>query len=71
LSVVSPLDADDADIIKRLLTRLTDHSTFPNIILRGRSLGGYDDLQHLHDTGALEHELEEAGVHVTGNVSAQ
>ncbi|KAF8497663.1 thioredoxin-like protein [Gautieria morchelliformis] len=62
---------DDGDIIKRLLTRLTDHATFPNIILRGRSLGGYDDLQHLHETGVLEHELEEAGVHVTGNVFAQ
>ncbi|KAF8495593.1 hypothetical protein JB92DRAFT_2632522, partial [Gautieria morchelliformis] len=59
---------DDGDIINRLLTRLTDQATFPNIILRGRSLGGYDNLQHLHETGVLEQVLEEAGVHGTGNV---
>lgn len=37
-------------------------------MLRGRSLGGYDDLLALHETGVLEHELEKAGVRVMGNV---
>jgi len=59
---------DDDAAIKGLLVRLTGHSTFPNIILKGKSLGGYDSLQLLHDTGDLEHELEKAGITLTGNV---
>jgi len=30
--------ADDGDFIKAVLTRLTERSTFPNVILRGKSI---------------------------------
>ncbi|KAF8575091.1 thioredoxin-like protein [Ramaria rubella] len=59
---------DDGNIIKSLLIRLTGRSTFPNVILRGKSLGGYDSLLELHESGVLEQELEKAGIQVTGNI---
>jgi len=58
---------EDGDLIKVILTRLTKHSTFPNIILRGRSLGGADDLQALDDAGKLEELFEENGLSVRGS----
>lgn len=64
----SPIKTDDSDVIKRLLLRLTNRATFPNVILGGHSLGGYDDLLALHETGALGHELEKAGVQVMSDV---
>lgn len=54
----------DASYIKTLLTRLTYHSTFPNVILHGRSLGGSDDLMQLHEEDQLRQVLEKAGVEV-------
>jgi glutaredoxin-related protein len=48
-------------MIKHLLTRLTNHSTFPNILLRGKSIGGSDNLQALHANKSLKKLLEEAG----------
>ncbi|KAF8520483.1 thioredoxin-like protein [Hysterangium stoloniferum] len=56
----------DGGVVKQLLIRLTDRGTFPNIILHGKSLGGYDDLQQLHESGALEKEFLKAGIQVTG-----
>jgi len=55
---------EDGDLLKVILTRLTKHSTFPNIILRGRSLGGADDLQALHDAEKLEELFEDNGLSV-------
>jgi len=55
---------DDASIIKSILTRLTHHSTFPNVIIRGKSLGGADRLQALHLDGKLVPLLEAAGAKV-------
>jgi len=55
---------EDGDLLKVILTRLTKHSTFPNIILRGLSLGGADDLQALHDAGKLEELFEDNGLSV-------
>ncbi|KAF8160718.1 thioredoxin-like protein [Crassisporium funariophilum] len=52
---------DDGNVIKHLLTRLTHHSTFPNIIIRGRSIGGSDELQKLHANKTLTKLLEDAG----------
>ncbi|KAF8197884.1 thioredoxin-like protein [Pholiota molesta] len=52
---------DDGNMIKHLLTRLTNHSTFPNILLRGKSIGGSDNLQALHANKSLKKLLEEAG----------
>ncbi|PBK95480.1 thioredoxin-like protein [Armillaria gallica] len=57
---------DDSIQLKSLLTRLTSHSTFPNVILRGNSIGGSDDLAKLHTEGKLKGILEEAGVKVRG-----
>lgn len=47
--------------IKQILTRLTHHSTFPNIIVKGKSLGGSDKLRDLHEQGSLKTILLEAG----------
>ncbi|KAF9444771.1 thioredoxin-like protein [Macrolepiota fuliginosa MF-IS2] len=55
---------DDWNVLKALLTRLTHHSTFPNIIVRGKSLGGSDDLQALHATKSLVDVFKKAGVYV-------
>ncbi|KAF9462433.1 glutaredoxin [Collybia nuda] len=52
---------EDSNIIKSILTRLTHHSTFPNIIIRGKSIGGSDDLQALHVQRDLIKVLVEAG----------
>ncbi|PPQ63680.1 hypothetical protein CVT24_004565 [Panaeolus cyanescens] len=53
---------DDGNVIKHILTRLTKHSTFPNIILRGKSIGGSDDLLKLHENNALTKLLEDSGI---------
>jgi len=52
---------DDGPLLKRLLGRFTAHNTFPNIVLRGNSLGGSDDLQKLHAEGELRKLLEKEG----------
>ncbi|KAG9316754.1 hypothetical protein JVU11DRAFT_2815 [Chiua virens] len=52
----------DASHIKTLLTRLTHHSTFPNVILNGHSLGGSDDLMRLHEEDRLRPALEQGGL---------
>jgi len=57
------LRADSAHI-KTLLIRLTHRSTFPNVILHGRSIGGSDELIRLHEEGRLRNMLEKAGVRV-------
>ena len=64
---VTPCYALDGNLLKVILARLTKHSTFPNIILRGRSVGGADDLQALHDAGKLEELFEENGLSVHGS----
>ncbi|KAG6333338.1 hypothetical protein ID866_5755 [Astraeus odoratus] len=57
-------DIADAPHIKTLLTRLTHHTTFPNIILHGHSLGGSDDLGRMHEEGLLHSVFEAAGLKV-------
>jgi len=52
---------DDGNMIKHILTRLTHHSTFPNIIIRGKSIGGSDDLNKLHTNKTLVEMIEQAG----------
>lgn len=52
----------DSEQIKALLTRLTQHSTFPNIFIAGKSVGGYDDLKQLDTKGELVTLLANAGV---------
>jgi glutaredoxin len=55
---------DDWDFMKLILTRLTDHSTYPNIILNGQGLGGNDDLHTLRAQGKLKKMFENAGMTV-------
>lgn len=52
---------DDGNMIKHLLTRLTNHSTFPNILFRGQSIGGSDNLNKLHTDKTLAELIEKAG----------
>lgn len=59
---------DDWDFIKLILTRLTEHSTFPNIILNGEGLGGNDDLHTLRAQGKLKKMFENAGMTVREDI---
>ncbi|CEL60723.1 Monothiol glutaredoxin-S6 OS=Oryza sativa subsp, japonica GN=GRXS6 PE=2 SV=1 [Rhizoctonia solani AG-1 IB] len=52
----------DSDTVKALLMRLTGHGTFPNILVRRKSIGGSDDLVRLHENGELVPLLATAGV---------
>lgn len=52
---------DDADILKAVLGRLTNHHTFPNVFIDGKSFGGADDLTKLHEDGELVQLLHSAG----------
>jgi len=67
ITLDDPSLSDDGNVIKQLLTRLTHHSTFPNVLVRGTSIGGSDQLQELHATKALKKIFEEAGVTVGSN----
>lgn len=62
------LPLDDATQVKTVLTRLTHHSTFPNVIIRGKSVGGSDHLQALHADKALRRKLEAAGLTIRGDI---
>ncbi|KAG6869101.1 hypothetical protein C0993_001666 [Termitomyces sp. T159_Od127] len=57
----------DDDIIKAILGRITQHYTFPNILIRGKSIGGSDDLQAMHTERILSQVLEQAGASVLGD----
>ncbi|KAJ7782386.1 thioredoxin-like protein [Mycena maculata] len=60
---------DDATQVKHVLTRLTHHGTFPNVVIRGKSIGGSDQLQALHVDKSLRRMLEGAGMTIRGDVS--
>lgn len=53
--------ADDGDFIKAVLTRLTGRSTFPNVIIHGKSIGGSDDITAMHKDGQLRQLFENVG----------
>lgn len=54
--------SDDSELLKTLLTRLSHHSTFPNIFIERQSIGGWDDLERLQKDGQLITRLSSAGV---------
>ncbi|KAH9948955.1 thioredoxin-like protein [Amylocystis lapponica] len=56
----------DGPIIQTILARLTGRRTVPNILLRGNSLGGGDDLESLHQQQKLKGMLREGGLTVDG-----
>ncbi|KAH9987013.1 thioredoxin-like protein [Russula compacta] len=62
---------DDGDFIKAVLTRLTGRSTFPNVILRGKSIGGADDIATSHKDGQLRQLFEKAGLRVRAELRAR
>lgn len=64
-------DPDDGNVIKHLLTRLTHRSTFPNILLRGKSIGGSDDINKLHADKKLAELIEQAGATPRSDGSAK
>lgn len=70
LNVPWPL-SDDGDFIKAVLTRLTRRSTFPNVILRGKSIGGADDISAMHRDGHLRQVFEKAGFNVRGELRGE
>lgn len=53
---------DDADEFKQALIKSTYRSTFPNIFIDGRSIGGSDELATMHSNGRLSEILVDAGV---------
>lgn len=61
------LFAEDGDLLKVILGRLTGRATFPNIILHGKTLGGSDDIQALHNGKRLKPVFEGEGVRVLGD----
>ena len=63
--------ADDGDFIKAVLTRLTGRSTVPNVILRGESIGGSDDIIAMHNDGRLRQLFENAGLQVRAELKSE
>ncbi|RGB36851.1 thioredoxin-like protein [Rhizophagus diaphanus] len=53
---------DDADEFKKALIKSTYRSTFPNIFIDGKSIGGSDELATMHSNGRLSEILVDAGV---------
>lgn len=45
-----------------MLTRLTGRSTFPNVILYGKSIGGADDITAMHEDDRLRQLFKNAGL---------
>jgi len=60
---------EDSDLIKSILTRLTGRATFPNVILKGQSVGGSDTLLELHERGKLAPLLRKSGIEVRADPS--
>ncbi|KAG8956282.1 hypothetical protein FRC04_004362 [Tulasnella sp. 424] len=58
---------NDTLLLKKYLTRLTGRGTVPNIILKGRSIGGSDDIHSMHNSHDLKPRLEEGGLVVKGS----
>ncbi|EIN11418.1 glutaredoxin [Punctularia strigosozonata HHB-11173 SS5] len=56
----------DGTTIQTILGRLTGRRTVPNVVLKGNSIGGSDDIHALHAQGKLKPLLESAGIKVTG-----
>ncbi|KAI8982463.1 thioredoxin-like protein [Mycotypha africana] len=53
--------ADDFQV-KAVLDEISGRSTFPNIFLKGKSLGGSQELDELHRSGELRYLLDENGL---------
>ncbi|KAJ2798462.1 hypothetical protein H4R21_003923 [Coemansia helicoidea] len=61
----SVLEADQDEnplAVKSALARISARSTFPNVFVDGRSIGGSDDLAQLHESGELAALLHDRGL---------
>ncbi|OBZ70880.1 Glutaredoxin-C1 [Grifola frondosa] len=58
----------DGPQIQAILARLTGRTTVPNILLKGETIGGSDDIQNMHDEQRLKTLLEEGGLKVHANI---
>ncbi|KAI0779498.1 thioredoxin-like protein [Fomes fomentarius] len=58
----------DGEQVQAILARLTGRRTVPNVLLKGSSIGGSDDIHALHKEHRLKRLLEEGGVSVKGHV---
>lgn len=52
-----------------MLTRLTGRSTFPNVILHGKSIGGGNEITAMHNDGQLRQLFENAGLKVRAELA--
>jgi glutaredoxin len=52
----------DADKIKEYLTKKTGRSTFPNVFIDGKSIGGGTELASMDSEGSLSKLLHKAGL---------
>ena len=43
----------DGDVVRARLTALTHIRTVPNIFIKGKNIGGWDELEQLHRSGQL------------------
>lgn len=50
---------DDAAQVKQLLGELTGRDTFPNVFVNGFSIGGANELGHMHKNGRLREILKD------------
>ncbi|TFK92715.1 glutaredoxin [Polyporus arcularius HHB13444] len=56
----------DGPQLQAILARLTGRSTVPNILLKGSSIGGSDDVHQMHEEHRLKRLLEEGGLTING-----
>ncbi|KAI8978094.1 thioredoxin-like protein [Pilobolus umbonatus] len=50
---------EDQDKVKSVLYEISGRDTYPNIFVSGKTIGGSDDLQKLHQNGQLQILLQE------------
>ncbi|RCH98737.1 hypothetical protein CU098_001506, partial [Rhizopus stolonifer] len=50
---------DDDYQVKMTLKEISGRETFPNIFIQGKTIGGCDDLERLHETGELKNVFME------------
>jgi glutaredoxin len=49
------------DKLQAALAETTGRKTVPNILIQGRSIGGGDDINHLHEAGELRNTIIDMG----------
>jgi glutaredoxin len=59
INTKTSLQLDDDYQVKMVLKEISGRETFPNIFLNGKSIGGSDNLEELHETGQLQLLLTE------------